>query len=115
MRKVLVADDKPAGRELVRIALESSGYEVTEAGTGLEALEAARRIRPDLIILDIHMPNLDGFGVLHELRKDAEFAATPIMALTASAMQGDRERAIAAGISASRSLSLPSGTRCNGC
>jgi CheY-like chemotaxis protein len=59
----------------------------------------ARETRPDLIVLDLHMPGLDGFGVLTELRGDADFAHTPIMALTASAMQGDRERALAAGFS----------------
>ena len=51
----------------------------------------------DLIVLDLHMPILDGFGVLEELRRDEKFSATPIVALTASAMQGDRERALAAG------------------
>ncbi len=53
--------------------------------------------QPDLIILDIHMPGLDGFGVIEKLRKLDQFAATPIIALTASAMMGDRERAMAAG------------------
>ena len=97
MKKVLVADDKATGRELVRTVLENSGYEVHEAGDGAEAVAQARQIVPDLIILDIHMPEMDGFGVIAELRSDPQFAATPIIALTASAMMGDRERAIAAG------------------
>ncbi len=100
MRKslvVLVADDKPAGRELVRTVLENCGYSVVEAADGMEALQQARATHPDLIILDLHMPYLDGFGVLSELRCDAGFASTPILALTASAMQGDRERAMSAG------------------
>jgi CheY-like chemotaxis protein len=97
MKKVLVADDKATGRELVRAVLEKSGREVFEAGDGEQAVAEALRIRPDLIILDIHMPGLDGFGVIEKLRRDEGFAATPIIALTASAMMGDRERAIAAG------------------
>jgi len=94
---VLVADDKPTGRELVRTVLENTGYTVIEAGDGVEALRCARESHPDLIILDLHMPGLDGFGVIEELRRDPRFAATPVVALTASAMQGDRERALTAG------------------
>ena len=97
MKKVLVADDKPAGRELVRTVLERSGYEVFEAIDGEEAVTEAHRLKPDLIILDIHMPGLDGFGVIEKLRREEPFAATPIIALTASAMMGDRERAMSAG------------------
>ncbi len=97
MKKILVADDKDTGRELVRTVLENTGYEVYEASNGAEALEQAREVQPDLIILDLHMPVLDGFGVIEALRRDANFAFTPVMALTASAMMGDRERAIAAG------------------
>ena len=96
-RKVLVADDKATGRELVRTVLEDVGYQIFEAIDGIEALNAAHRIHPDLIILDLHMPGIDGFGVIKELRLDAHFATIPIVALTASAMQGDRQRALAAG------------------
>jgi CheY-like chemotaxis protein len=97
MKKVLVADDKATSRELVRTVLEKSGYSVAEASDGMEALKNAREWKPDLIILDLYMPGLDGFGVIQELRRDRDFATTPVMALTASAMQGDRERAFAAG------------------
>ncbi|MCU1340263.1 MAG: two-component response regulator [Bryobacterales bacterium] len=97
MKRVLVADDKPTGRELVRTVLENSGYEVFEASDGSEAVNQAQQLQPDLIILDIHMPGLDGFGVIEKLRRLEQFAATPIIALTASAMMGDRERAMAAG------------------
>jgi CheY-like chemotaxis protein len=97
MKKILVADDTDTGLELVRTVLENHGYEVHEAKNGAEALEQARQIQPDLIILDLHMPILDGFGVVQELRRDAQFESTPVMALTASAMMGDRERAMAAG------------------
>jgi len=97
MKKVLVADDKATGRELVRTVLEKSGHQVFEASDGEQAVAEARRIHPDLIILDIHMPGLDGFGVIEKLRREEGFRATPIIALTASAMMGDRERAIASG------------------
>jgi len=107
MKKVLVADDKATSRELIRTVLEICGYEIAEACDGIEALRYARELKPDLIILDLHMPGVDGFGVLAELRRDATFAATPIMALTASAMQGDRERAIAAGFDSYVSKPIP--------
>jgi CheY-like chemotaxis protein len=97
MKKVLVADDKATGRELVRTVLERNGYEILEAENGVAALDCARREHPDLIILDLHMPELDGFGVIQELRRDDSFTKTPVIALTASAMMGDRERALSLG------------------
>lgn len=97
MKTVLIADDKATSRELVRTVLEKSGYTVAEASDGIEALRNARELKPDLIILDLHMPGMDGFDVIREIRRDRELAATPVMALTASAMQGDRERALSAG------------------
>jgi CheY-like chemotaxis protein len=97
MKTVLIADDKATSRELVRTVLEKIGYVVVEASDGIEALRNARESKPDLIILDLHMPGLDGFGVVREIRLDKQLASTPVMALTASAMQGDRERALAAG------------------
>jgi CheY-like chemotaxis protein len=100
MKTVLVADDKASSRELVRTVLERSGYRVAEACDGIEALRNAREMKPDLIILDLHMPGMDGFGVVQEIRRDRELADTPVMALTASAMQGDRERALSAGFTA---------------
>src|SRR5260370_40650136 len=99
-KTILVADDRAPSRELIRSVLESSGYIVIEAADGLETLQKADEFMPDLLILDLQMPNLDGFGVLAQLRQDGRFAMRPIVALTASAMQGDRERAIAAGFSA---------------
>ena len=95
-KKILVADDKATSRELVRTVLEKGGYEVFEAGDGAEAVRSARILHPDLIILDLHMPEKDGFTVIQELRGSG-FEETPIMALTASAMYGDRERALALG------------------
>jgi two-component system cell cycle response regulator DivK len=97
MSKVLVADDRASGRELIRIVLEHCGHLVFEAADGEEAVRSAREFLPDLIFLDLHMPALDGFGGVKELRRDERFRTTPIVALTASAMRGDRRRALAAG------------------
>jgi CheY-like chemotaxis protein len=97
MKKILVADDKDTGRELVKTVLENAGYEIFEASNGNDALACARKENPDLIILDLHMPGLDGFGVIQELRRDEKFTSTPVIALTASAMMGDRERALSLG------------------
>lgn len=107
MKKVLIADDKATSRELLRTVLETLGYEITEAADGIEAVRFAREMRPDLIVLDLHMPGLDGFGVLTTLRRDKNFTETPIMALTASAMQGDRERALNAGFTSYVSKPIP--------
>ena len=95
--KILIADDKATSRELIRVALDPVACDIIEASDGIEALRYARELRPDLIVLDLHMPGIDGFGVVSELRRDGGFEETPMLALTASAMQGDRERAMAAG------------------
>lgn len=110
MKKVLIADDKETSRELIRTVLEGSGYAVNEANDGIEALRYARELQPDLVILDLHMLGLDGFGVLAELRRDQSLAGIPIMALTASAMQGDRERAMVAGFDSYVSKPIPLST-----
>ncbi len=99
MKKILVADDKASSRELVRTVLEHSGYEVLEAGDGAEAVEKVLAHQPDLVLLDLQMPKLDGFGVVARLLEDKRFRSVPIVALTANAMQGDCERAMAAGFS----------------
>lgn len=100
MKTILIADDKETGRELVRTVLEKAGHQVLEAHNGIDALDIANRHRPDLIILDLHMPGLDGFAVVKELRALGHFSTSPIMALTASAMQGDRQKAMDAGFTA---------------
>jgi len=97
MSRILVADDDPVGRELIREILESQGYQVTEAGDGADALAAIQANAPDLVLLDIQMPVLDGFGVIQALRRDERFQALTVLALTAFAMRGDREKAMAAG------------------
>lgn len=99
MKRILVAEDRPGSLELIRTVLESAGYQVVEATDGQEALEKALGNPVDLILLDLQMPKIDGFGVLAHLRRDSRLRAIPIVALTANAMQGDRERALAAGFS----------------
>lgn len=100
MKRILVAEDRPASLELIRTVLEAAGYEVIEAVDGRDAIEKASRNPVDLILLDIQMPKMDGYDVLAHLRKDARFEGIPIVALTASAMHGDREKALMAGFSA---------------
>ena len=97
MRKVLIAEDNPVNRELLRELLEGRGCEVEEACDGEEALEMLERTRPDILLLDLGMPKLDGFGVMRKIRENAELADLPVLAVTAFAMRGDREKALDAG------------------
>ncbi|HZE81184.1 MAG TPA: response regulator [Candidatus Polarisedimenticolia bacterium] len=100
MTKILVAEDNPSNRELFRELLESWGYEVVEAVDGEAALKAASEVNPDAVLLDIQMPLLDGYEVLRRLRQDPKLAHLRVMALTAFAMRGDREKALASGFNA---------------
>ena len=99
MKRILIAEDRAGSRELLRTVLEDCGYEGSEAADGREAVGQAGRSMPDLVLLDLHMPILDGYGVLRQLRGEARFASIPFVALTANAMHGERERALAAGFS----------------
>jgi CheY-like chemotaxis protein len=104
---ILIADDRASSRELLRTVLERSGYAVIEAADGEAALEEAQNGHPDLILLDMQMPKLDGYGVLARLRAEERFRTLPVLALTASAMSGDREKIMAAGFT--DYLSKPAG------
>jgi CheY-like chemotaxis protein len=97
LTRILIADDNAASRELLKEVLELSGYEVIEAEDGEEAVRGVRESKPHLVLVDIQMPVMDGYGVLRELRADPRFSDVPVVALTAFAMQGDRERAETAG------------------
>jgi CheY-like chemotaxis protein len=92
---VLVAEDNPDSRDALRALLEAYGYEVLEAENGGEAIEKARSLNPDLILMDIMMPYKDGLEATRTLRADPEFRQVPILALTA--MAGSRELALKAG------------------
>jgi len=96
-KSVLIADDNPAGRELVREGLTGHVRSIIEASDGREALKKIRETRPDLVLLDIQMPEMDGYAVLREIRSDPALRGLRVVALTAFAMQGDRERALEAG------------------
>jgi CheY-like chemotaxis protein len=104
---ILIVDDRASSRELLRTVLERTGYAVLDAADGEAALEQARSGNPDLILLDLQMPKLDGYGVLAELRAEERFRTLPILALTASAMSGDREKILEAGFT--DYLSKPAG------
>ena len=91
MTRIAVVEDNPDNRLLVRAILEDR-YELCEYESGKEALEKAPQDRPDLILLDISLPEMDGPEVLENLRAGGPLAQVPIVALTAHAMVGDRER-----------------------
>jgi len=97
MTKVLIAEDSVVNRELLRELLEARQCEVVEAKDGIEALEAIARARPEILLLDINMPRLDGFGVIQKVRENPDTADLPVLAVTAYAMRGDRERILSAG------------------
>ncbi len=97
MKQILIVEDKATSRELLRTVLEQQGYDVVEAADGEEALQQLQEVMPDLILLDLQLPIRNGYEVLQAIRADARLAALPVIALTASAMQGDREKALAAG------------------
>jgi len=95
--KILLADDHEVNTMMLGEYLQSHGYEVTIARDGLEALAKAEDTRPNIIIMDIQMPEMDGLEAIRHLRADQRFISTPIIALTALAMSGDRERCLEAG------------------
>src|SRR6516165_9455507 len=96
MKTIAVVEDNPDNRLLVRVILESF-YQVVEYETGFAALEGLHRDKPDLVLLDISLPELDGGEVLRRIRADPALQQLPVVALTAHAMAGDREKYLAAG------------------
>ena len=97
MKTILVAEDNPINRELLRELLEIHGYMVAEACDGQEALVMVEQALPDILLLDIGMPLLDGFAVIRKLRDNPRFTTLPVVAVTAYAMQGDREKIMNSG------------------
>jgi len=97
MTKILIAEDNAVNRELLRELLEMRGYTVVEACEGEEALRKIEQTQPDLLLLDIGMPVLDGFGVMRKIRENPRFASLPVVAVTAYAMQGDQEKILNSG------------------
>jgi CheY-like chemotaxis protein len=96
MHKVAVVDDNADNRLIIRTILEDQ-YEIIEFSSGIEAIEGFRKNKPDVVILDISLPEMDGTEILHRIRADAILHDLPVVALTAHAMVGDREKYLAAG------------------
>jgi len=94
---ILIVDDNEQNRRLARKVLESAGFRTLEASGGIEGLSFAVEHRPDLVLMDIRMPDMRGTEVLQKLREDERTAAIPVVALTSSTMRGDRERFLADG------------------
>ena len=92
-----MAEDNAVNRELLRELLETGGYEVLEACDGQQALHMIEQTQPDILLLDIGMPVLDGFGVIRKIRENPCLATMPVLAITAYAMQGDREKIMKSG------------------
>ncbi|HUO63765.1 MAG TPA: response regulator [Terriglobales bacterium] len=97
MTTILIVDDEPPILDLVRFTLEDADVRVVEALDGAEALVLARRIKPDLVLLDVHMPKLSGLEVCRQLRLEPDLARIPIVMLTAAGQDADRARGREAG------------------
>jgi len=96
-KTVLIVEDNELNMKLFHDLLEAHGYDTLEARTGPEALTLARKHRPDLILMDIQLPEISGLQVTQEIKQDATLADIPIIAITAFAMKGDEERIRAGG------------------
>ncbi len=97
MAKILIVEDNEMNRDMLSRRLIRRGYEVEIATDGEAGVEAARRARPDLVLMDMSLPVIDGWEATRRLKADPATAAIPVIALTAHAMAGDRERALAVG------------------
>lgn len=97
MKRILVIEDNSSSMYLMQFLLRAQGYRVLEASDGLAGIQIACRELPDLIVLDIQLPEIDGYEVARRLKTYPETAAIPIVAVTSYAMVGDRERAMEAG------------------
>ncbi len=107
--KILIVEDNPQNMRLIEMVLGAKGYTLLRATDGEEALDMAMTERPDLIIMDVWLPKMDGLEVTRRLRETPAFSRTPIIGVTAYAMKGDREKVIESGCDAY--LSKPIDTR----
>jgi CheY-like chemotaxis protein len=96
-RKILIIEDNEQNLYLFRFILEHNDYEVFSAMDGKSGIEMAALLKPDLILLDIQLPVMDGYAVARNLRRNPDIAGIPIVAVTSYAMAGDRERVLLAG------------------
>lgn len=97
MKRILIIEDNETNIYLISFILKKNGYEVLEAKTGEEGIELALKEKPNLIIMDIQLPGIDGLETTKRIRESKEDKGIPIIALTSYAMTGDRERALSAG------------------
>jgi CheY-like chemotaxis protein len=97
MANILVVEDYPDNLALMTYLLSAAGHDVRGAVTGRQTVTTAREELPDIVVLDIQLPDMDGYQVLAELRADPSTASVPVVAVTAYAMVGDRDDALAAG------------------
>ena len=97
MSTILVVEDTPANLALVSKLLNAAGHAVVEARNAVDGIALAREHHPDLVLMDLGLPDMDGTSALREIRADRDSADIPVVAFTASAMHGDRDRALAAG------------------
>ena len=107
--KILIVEDNPLNMRLIEMVLRAKNYTLLKATDGEEALDMAMREQPDLIIMDIQLPKVNGFEATRKLRETPAFSHTPIIGVTAYAMKGDREKVIESGCDAY--LSKPINTR----
>ncbi len=108
-QNILVVEDNDRNRRLLKILLSSKGYNVIEATTGEEAMNCLKDQKPDLILMDIQLPKVDGLALTREIKSNVETRNTPIIAVTAYSMKGDKERILEAGCDAY--VSKPINTR----
>ena len=94
---ILYVEDNADNRMLIRRVLMAEGYAVVEAGGARDALQKIQGMRPDLILMDVNMPDTDGYSLTAEIKARPGFASVPIIAVTANVMRGDRERSLEAG------------------
>ncbi|HZP75015.1 MAG TPA: response regulator [Pseudolabrys sp.] len=99
-KHILVVEDQEDNRQILRDLLGNSGYEMSEAGNGEEALAAVARRRPDLILMDIQLPVMDGYEATRRIKADPSFKAIPVIVVTSYALSGDESKARAAGCDA---------------
>lgn len=96
-KTILLIEDNPQNRYLVQFLLEQRGHKILQAETGVQGLELAAIAQPDLILLDIQLPGMDGHAVAYALKSDPQLKSIPIVAVTSYAMVGDRDKCLAAG------------------
>ena len=95
--RILVVEDNPKNLKLLRDVLQFSGYDVIEATSGEEGVRLAAETVPDLILMDLQLPGIDGAEALRQIRANGQSRGVPVVAVTASAMDADRDRAYASG------------------